>query len=746
MFVYSLIVSDMLPSVSKHLTQKSTSSTSTRPKKSLRRQKKILSEEQIFQESMKPNSRSMMLKTFSAKQLEESNFTMSNNILLYFDKSIFLDVVNLEQEGRQLKLVEYKSFVRVNVAREDFPSIQSDFDIYFYPSAPQAVWGQFLSDVGKKLGVEFIDNLIDRKDGSTVHRILCLRPGGLYFLRQRETSCVLEVLSTGNNPIHNSWEVTSHIGQAKNLLEFEEKNFPLMEDRIKALISRPMTKWEESSAIKAIIDAKTCPEILKIVDEVRHGVIDPTKIDEANQAIDDLEVMLMGQEILSEETKQTKIKECLYRFKICDPEIDLVSLLRLSIEAINRLIVHHDIEKDMMVQILDFLLEISRLFPDEVDLIVLALKLVNDTIHHLGSRRVDSLNLIMDSLQRYAPQPPPNRPRDPPRLRKREELLPADNQNAVEDTENVGESIDENPQKVINPLLEKNMALIEGNKLLNQRKPRGGAMSSSLDDNATMGNSENVASNSLNETTALLEPSNPGRDDKTSKMTMSQEIDRGLTPTRKGWKGSKGALGVRRENPNKGLKDQLSIAQKFSRRRNPMRASMLEGDESMGTSLANVSNLNLSADSSLPLSQSLRDTWQSMTIQAPANYLRLPQVSGMKFRGYVTSKKYELVVTQGFACLYSYVNFHYGNRLTAMEMEIPEELSDIVLVMNDKPRILEYYVWIINRLYSDGFPKDAQDELPAVVKGMRKLDMSSLEQGHIDDDQVGLIWLDLMIY
>ncbi len=113
--------------------------------------------------------------------LEQSLALMAKNYApktpLIFNSAALQDC-NLMQEKRQVKIVESKSRINVNIAREDFPDIYAGFTIDYYPSAPQAAWAQLLVDITKRLGVEFISCIIDRKDGGFVNRTLSLREGG----------------------------------------------------------------------------------------------------------------------------------------------------------------------------------------------------------------------------------------------------------------------------------------------------------------------------------------------------------------------------------------------------------------------------------------------------------------------------------------------------------------------------------------------------------------------------------------
>ena len=99
-----------------------------------------------------------------------------------------------EQEHRQLRLLEKHVIIVVKVAREDFPNITANVTVKYSPTASQAAWHLFLSEVRDKLKVEFIDCVIDRESKCLVHRTLSLKHGGQYFIRQREESSVCDCM------------------------------------------------------------------------------------------------------------------------------------------------------------------------------------------------------------------------------------------------------------------------------------------------------------------------------------------------------------------------------------------------------------------------------------------------------------------------------------------------------------------------------------------------------------------------
>eukprot|EP01038_Epipyxis_sp_PR26KG_P004852 gene4852-6800_t len=81
----------------------------------------------------------------------------------------------------------------------------------------------------------------------------------------------------------------------------------------------------------------------------------------------------------------------------------------------------------------------------------------------------------------------------------------------------------------------------------------------------------------------------------------------------------------------------------------------------------------------------------------------LPVVPCLKYRGIVGKMKETVALTQSFATLHQFINFSYGNREIAFKLGIAEEICDIALSCQSLPRILEYVIWIIDRMYIDGF-------------------------------------------
>jgi len=89
----------------------------------------------------------------------------------------------------------------------------------------------------------------------------------------------------------------------------------------------------------------------------------------------------------------------------------------------------------------------------------------------------------------------------------------------------------------------------------------------------------------------------------------------------------------------------------------------------------------------------------------------LPLVPCVQFRGLSGRSKQNMAMMQSFATLFKMVSQSFGNRDVAFKMGIAEEVSVVVTVCQAMPRVLDYYMWIIDALYRDGFGEISPDEL-----------------------------------
>lgn len=286
-----------------------------------------------------------------------------------FNESIkVLDQYASEQEHRQLRLTETTVHIVVSVSREDFPSKTAAIPIAYFPTASQAAWQVFLSDVRKKLEVEFVDRIIDRSNYATVHRTLSLRNGGQYFVRQREESSVLEVLNTSVTPVQIVWPITKVMMSAKESLSDLVSMQEPIETRVDTLIRRPQGRAQQTAAAKAILEAPDAGSMIKTLNDIT--------IPKPFVRISGLKE---GDSLLAKftATVEAASNKNLGSRRPLDSEVDHVALYRLAIEGMNRMSITNTAKTTVCTdEVLDFICESIEDFRDEVDVVVPALQLL----------------------------------------------------------------------------------------------------------------------------------------------------------------------------------------------------------------------------------------------------------------------------------------------------------------------------------------------------------------------------------
>eukprot|EP01039_Chlorochromonas_danica_P009777 gene9777-10812_t len=291
---------------------------------------------------------------------------------------------NAAQELRQLQISEPLVRIVVQVRREDFPTIKGGIEVTYYPSAAQQVWTKFLSDICKTLKIEFVECVLERGDKAPISRILRLRDGGDYLVRQRENSAVLEVLNSGETPIDSSWIITDRIVSAKKELERSFQSLPEVHRRIKQLITRRLTGAAERFTAQRILAAEQPIDVINAI----------CLLYASDKQIDAEELSLLA---LS--TRYGEIDA--FRDKI-----DIISLHRLGLETLNRFAVQGN-GKKVVNQSLQYILKIMEQLPEEIDLVTLGLRLLSDLLPFLSSSREIILKKIVEAIKRYTPQGPP---------------------------------------------------------------------------------------------------------------------------------------------------------------------------------------------------------------------------------------------------------------------------------------------------------------------------------------------------
>jgi hypothetical protein len=86
----------------------------------------------------------------------------------------------------------------------------------------------------------------------------------------------------------------------------------------------------------------------------------------------------------------------------------------------------------------------------------------------------------------------------------------------------------------------------------------------------------------------------------------------------------------------------------------------------------------------------------------------LPLVPCIIFKGFSGKMRQNIALQQSFTTLFKMVTENYGNRETAFRMGILDEICDVALVCQGLPRVLEYVIWIVNAMYSEGFGEEEE--------------------------------------
>ena len=301
-----------------------------------------------------------------------------------------------EQEMRQVSLHEEYRTVTVFIAREDYPNVHDQITINYLYSAAQKYWDIFLNLVREKLHLDFIDSIYEKDTLTPIHTILRLEPNGSYLVRQREESSILELIHTGIRPGKIVWPITKDINSAKQRLHELSQNQQPMEERVDRLIHRPQIRVRQRGVTTLLLKTQFPEEILQIINELVR-VKDPSVI-----------ALSSENQTLTEELKNEIEADNL---KKQDPEIDLPTIYRISLECLNRHAVKGLMEEVGDDRIVTYILEVLSIYKENVDLTVIGMKLLNDIVKVL-TRHVDQVfQVVMDALQHYAPPPAPGYPR-----------------------------------------------------------------------------------------------------------------------------------------------------------------------------------------------------------------------------------------------------------------------------------------------------------------------------------------------
>ena len=312
---------------------------------------------------------------------------------------------HLEQEKRQLTVVDKPISIYINVSREDFPDVTAKIDIVYIRSASSQAWAQLMKDICVKLKIDFIHSLLDRVDKSPVHRILRLRPGGDYLARQRENSAILEVINTGKTPIDVSWDITMDINDVKQSLAFDQRNMPVIDKRVASLVAKPLTRETQRDIASLIMNAVSPKAAVGVIEQFHKQYIGVTTDENAVTAEDSGGALAWGD--------ITKYGDA----------IDIVTLHRLCLETLNRFVTQGRAKHVAGSPCFEYVCNVIDGLRSEVDVVTIGLKLLSDVMKYLVEEREMVYHVILNCVQAYAPAATMHRLRNPKRLQPIEDQM-----------------------------------------------------------------------------------------------------------------------------------------------------------------------------------------------------------------------------------------------------------------------------------------------------------------------------------
>jgi len=344
-------------------------------------------------------------KTRTFAELRLSRAKIFRSTLPYYDNTSAR-----EQEIRQTGLVEPDVNWTISIAREDFPDIKTEVDLKFKMSSAQTAWLPLMQRIRKTLGVEFIDNIVEKEDLTPVYNIMTMRDQGEYFVRQREASAVLEAITTGKIPDQISWPITKFVNSAQYELRYAEGKNPIIAAKVKEITDRPKIRKQERESMVAMLNAKRPKEVLDIVYTVMTHDIENGRLSK-----DDYEQQVRMCRSEGRTPPPSPPKDEFGQSIFHDTHVDIVNVHRLAFESLNRLATK-GYANEMADCSTKFICDTIYRFQDETDIIVIGLKLLSDfsSCFHRGKAQV--LHCIMDCVQAFSPPPTVQRPRRPKRL------------------------------------------------------------------------------------------------------------------------------------------------------------------------------------------------------------------------------------------------------------------------------------------------------------------------------------------
>jgi hypothetical protein len=113
---------------------------------------------------------------------------------------------------------------------------------------------------------------------------------------------------------------------------------------------------------------------------------------------------------------------------------------------------------------------------------------------------------------------------------------------------------------------------------------------------------------------------------------------------------------------------------------------------------------------------------------SPRNKIQLkplPVVRGVQFRGLARELKKDMCLVQSLITIYKFVSNSFGYREAAYTVYLHEEIAEVGLVCQGLPRAMQYILYTVDKMFSDGL-LDIDDDansinsnVPSMVVSLR---------------------------
>jgi hypothetical protein len=554
-----------------------------------------------------------------------------------------------EQEMRQTQIWQRTGSVTVNVSREDFPELTANVSVDFVYKDAQLQWLNFLAAVKKALEIEYIDRIIDRSDSSIVLRIMSLVPNGKYYVRQKEQSSVLDLVSTGKKPAICTYKSLDGIKEAQLEISAAGRYQDFIDDKTKTLLGRQMTYIQEFSASAKVLKATRAREITELVDyftQVKNAGDDIAAAAAIPPPGGDHWLVASAAEVTT--------------------HIDLITLHRVALESLNRLSLQSPEKRGEVARdALAFTLAAIRTYRGEVDGLLLALKLLTEMAPDLYYLTTDGMTDVyweaMETIQLYGPESPAYREPVPKPLRVVKAAEAAARRAARDEARRAAAA--EAAEAAAMAAADEEAArawqrvVAAPEKNAPEEPQQADAAEAPADAGATTESSDVLPP--LPSIGAQLNNAPPTASlPATARSTSTAAATAAAVKKPRAWKGSVGVgtAGKKKEIP---VEVVVEVVEE----------KVMSKEERYAT--------------------------------------LLPKVQGAKFSGLARlgpkSFKRTLVLTQAYATLFKLVGTSFANRALAMDLGLHLEVADMAFLCEAAPGVLSYAFWVIDALWNDAF-------------------------------------------